>query len=87
MGQSVRVCQLVVALALVAPPFAFGAEFPDGAAAPSAAELKQLLSDKTFDAKLANGTTWRLEYKANGYIDETERMGWLQRFFMTALPF
>ncbi|HMV17676.1 MAG TPA: flagellar basal body L-ring protein FlgH [Zoogloea sp.] len=29
----------------------------------------------------------RIEYRANGYIDETERMGWLQRFFMTALPF
>lgn len=29
----------------------------------------------------------RLEYKARGYIDEAQTMGWLQRFFMNALPF
>jgi len=29
----------------------------------------------------------RVEYKANGYIDETQRMGWMQRFFTTVLPF
>ena len=29
----------------------------------------------------------RLEYRANGYIDEAQVMGWLARFFLTFLPF
>ncbi len=29
----------------------------------------------------------RIEYRANGYIDEAQTMGWLARFFMTFLPF
>ena len=29
----------------------------------------------------------RVEYKANGYIDEAQVMGWLARFFLTVLPF
>lgn len=29
----------------------------------------------------------RIEYKANGYIDEAQMMGWLARFFLTVLPF
>ncbi|WP_090827575.1 flagellar basal body L-ring protein FlgH [Nitrosovibrio tenuis] len=29
----------------------------------------------------------RLEYKANGYIDEAQTMGWLSRFFLTISPF
>jgi flagellar L-ring protein precursor FlgH len=29
----------------------------------------------------------RLEYKANGFIDEAQRMGWLQRFFLNVSPF
>lgn len=29
----------------------------------------------------------RIEYRANGYIDETENMGWLQRFFVNVMPF
>lgn len=29
----------------------------------------------------------RIEYKGSGYIDETQRMGWLQRFFVALLPF
>lgn len=29
----------------------------------------------------------RMEYKANGYIDEAQTMGWLQRFFLSFLPF
>lgn len=28
----------------------------------------------------------RIEYRANGYIDETQTMGWLQRFFVNVLP-
>ena len=29
----------------------------------------------------------RLDYTGRGYIDEAQRMGWLSRFFLTALPF
>lgn len=29
----------------------------------------------------------RIEYKGNGYLDETQTMGWLSRFFLTVLPF
>lgn len=29
----------------------------------------------------------RIEYKANGYIDEAQTMGWLSRFFLTIAPF
>lgn len=29
----------------------------------------------------------RIEYKGSGYIDEHQRMGWLQRFFVALMPF
>lgn len=29
----------------------------------------------------------RIEYRGSGYIDEAQRMGWLQRFFIALLPF
>ena len=29
----------------------------------------------------------RIEYRANGYIDEAQAMGWLTRFFLNVLPF
>ncbi len=29
----------------------------------------------------------RIEYKANGFIDEAQKMGWLQRFFLNVSPF
>ncbi len=29
----------------------------------------------------------RIEYRGSGYIDESQRMGWLQRFFVAVLPF
>ena len=29
----------------------------------------------------------RIEYKANGFIDAAQVMGWLARFFLTVLPF
>lgn len=29
----------------------------------------------------------RIEYKGSGYIDESQQMGWLQRFFNIILPF
>lgn len=29
----------------------------------------------------------RIEYRGSGFIDEAQRMGWLQRFFINILPF
>lgn len=29
----------------------------------------------------------RIEYRANGFIDEAQKMGWLQRFFLNVSPF
>ena len=29
----------------------------------------------------------RIEYRGTGYIDEAQTMGWLQRFFLSVLPF
>jgi flagellar L-ring protein precursor FlgH len=30
----------------------------------------------------------RIEYKANGFVDDSaQTMGWLGRFFLTVLPF
>jgi hypothetical protein len=42
--------------------------FPAGASTPAAAEIKKHLEGKVVDARLADGTTWRLEYKANGFF-------------------
>ncbi|MCC2673849.1 MAG: hypothetical protein K0R58_796 [Ramlibacter sp.] len=42
--------------------------FPEGASPLSAAEIKQRLVDRVLDVKLADGVTWRLEYKSNGYF-------------------
>ncbi len=42
--------------------------FPEGASAPTAADLKQHVVGKVFDVKIADGTTWRLEYKDSGYF-------------------
>ncbi|MEO5698417.1 MAG: hypothetical protein ABIQ60_14925 [Burkholderiaceae bacterium] len=42
-------------------------EFPADAAPLSASELRDALSGKVYRARIANGDTWRLEYKPNGY--------------------
>lgn len=58
-----------VALALSALAFSAAAQdFPAGARSPSAEELQKTLADKVFDVKLANGNSWRLEYKSSGYF-------------------
>jgi hypothetical protein len=43
-------------------------EFPEGAKALAPEALKAMVSGKTFNAKLADGTPWRLQYTASGYI-------------------
>lgn len=42
--------------------------FPDGALAPPAADLQRYLSDRVFTAKLADGSSWRLQYRADGFF-------------------
>jgi hypothetical protein len=42
--------------------------FPEGATTPGAAEVRKHLEGKVFDVGLADGTSWRLEYKSNGYF-------------------
>jgi len=43
-------------------------QFPEGASTPTAADVKKYLDDKVFKIKLADGNSWRLEYKSNGYF-------------------
>ena len=61
-------------------PFMFGAglalcvqaahsqQFPEGATTPTATDISKYLDDKVFNVKLADGNSWRLEYKANGFF-------------------
>lgn len=42
--------------------------FPEGATSPSATALKAHLDDRVFATALADGTTWRLEFKSGGYL-------------------
>lgn len=53
------------ALTLV-PTLAPAQDFPAGAAVPSAKELETLLSGRTFDVKLPNGTSWRMQFDGLG---------------------
>lgn len=58
-----------IAAALLLTAFSAVAQaFPEGSLPPTAAELTQRLSGKVISVKLANGGSWRLEYKANGYM-------------------
>lgn len=43
-------------------------DFPAGAQAPNAAQLAERLGGQVFTAKLANGVTWRMDYKSSGYV-------------------
>ena len=52
--------------AATAAPSVIG-DFPADLPKSSADVLKQRLSDKKFAVQLANGTSWKLEYKSNGY--------------------
>jgi hypothetical protein len=46
----------------------FAQSYPDGVVSPSAADIKLLLSGKSMLVKLANGGSWRLQYKDDGYM-------------------
>ncbi len=41
---------------------------PDGVSTLTAAEIQKHVAGKVFDVKIADGTSWRLEYKDNGYF-------------------
>jgi len=43
-------------------------EFPEGANTPNASELEALIKDKVFTSKQADGSSWRLDYRSNGYF-------------------
>ncbi|MGE0099498.1 MAG: hypothetical protein AB7S86_14240 [Hydrogenophaga sp.] len=68
MNLTVRRSLVAMVLSIGSTSLVLGAEFPEGATKPNAEELKQRLADKIFDVKLANGGSWRLEYKSNGYF-------------------
>ena len=42
--------------------------FPEGATELSATDIKKKVGDRVHDVSLADGVTWRLEYKSNGYF-------------------
>lgn len=48
-------------------PPAMPTAFPADAAPLSAGELRDALAGNVYRARIANGDTWRLEYKPNGY--------------------
>jgi len=50
-------------------------QFPDDALTPKAADIKAHLDGKVFVIKLADGNSWRLEYKANGYYFVNTSLG------------
>jgi hypothetical protein len=43
-------------------------DFPQGSSAPTNEEIKKYLENRVLDAKIADGTSWRLEYKSSGYF-------------------
>ncbi len=53
------------ALAQTAAP---AQDFPGGAVAPTAADIRGRLAGKIFTVKLADGGNWRWEYKDDGYF-------------------
>ena len=59
---------LCVSLALAACLGSVWAQaFPDDATPASADEISKRFAGKTFRVSLADGGSWRVEYKANGY--------------------
>ncbi|MBC5781372.1 hypothetical protein H8N03_00360 [Ramlibacter sp. USB13] len=53
---------------LAAAPAIAQQPFPPDATVPPAAAVQQHLTDRNFEAKVANGNVWRLDYKSNGYF-------------------
>jgi hypothetical protein len=66
---------LAILLLLPAAAFADGSAFPDGATPPSAAEIQQHINGKAFDIKLADGSTWHVQYGNSGDYDFKSSQG------------
>ena len=47
---------------------ALAQEFPQGGENMSNGDIRKYVEDKVHDVKLADGSSWRLEYKSNGYF-------------------
>ncbi|MDQ2736175.1 MAG: hypothetical protein M3Y55_14575 [Pseudomonadota bacterium] len=68
-----RLSPLVASLALLLLPLctvaqsALRTDFPDDATPSSADALRARISGKVFHVALADGSSWRIAYKANGY--------------------
>ncbi len=64
-----RLIPIIVGASLAfASVTAHSQQFPDDASTPSAADVKKYVENKVFHIKLADGSSWRLEYKSNGYF-------------------
>ena len=59
---------LSISLALLPAMSVLAEDFHPESTSPTAAEIQKLLTASTLSAKLADGTSWRLEYKSNGYF-------------------
>lgn len=59
---------LTSAVVLMLSLGAFAQEFPAAASTPKKDEIQAHLADKVFAVALANGQTWRLDFKKNGYF-------------------
>ena len=59
---------VVAAVLVVLQTTALAQEFPQDSLEASNVEIRKYLEDRVHDVKLADGTTWRLEYKSNGYF-------------------
>ena len=43
-------------------------DFPPETRIPDAAAIRQQLADRSFEVKLADGSSWRIEFKSSGYM-------------------
>ena len=60
----------ILALALGVAASSVASAFPDGATKPSAQEIAEHVKDKVFTAALADGSSWRVQYRGTAiYID------------------
>jgi hypothetical protein len=67
--KAMRIVRFITgAAASAAATLCLAQDFPSGVTVPTTAEIRQRLTGKVFDVKLANGTSWRLEYESNGYF-------------------
>lgn len=65
---SFRLARTPLVAALALGSLGTAQAFPEGATTPSAAALKAHLDDRVFGTALADGTTWRVEFKSSGYL-------------------